>query len=306
MSFRLFVYYCALIGAWTGVIAWGLSEFVVGHLELEASYPVLRDGVFGMFLGLFVALGLGFVDALWTVGFRRFGQLFLRISLALALGTIGGAIGGLLSRWMFGVAVSLIGTGVPVSVFLVFGWTITGLAAGAAVGAFDFGSKLKKCVIGGGIGGFVGGLLAYLLRETWTGLFADKDATLLWSPTAIGFVTLGLFIGLLVGLAQVVLKEAWIKVEAGFRPGRELILTKPKTVIGRAEGSDIPLFGDQGVEKTHAQIVLEGVRYLVEDANSPGGTFVNEKRVSGRMALRSGDLIRVGKSVLRFNERKKR
>ena len=72
----------------------------------------------------------------------------------------------------------------------------------------------------------------------------------------------------------------------GFRPGRELILTKPKTVIGRAEGSDIPLFGDQGVEKTHAQIVLEGLRYLVEDAGSPGGTYVNEKRVSGRMALR--------------------
>ena len=28
----------------------------------------------------------------------------------------------------------------------------------------------------------------------------------------------------MIGLAQVILKEAWIKVDAGFRAGRELIL----------------------------------------------------------------------------------
>ena len=40
-------------------------------------------------------------------------------------------------------------------------------------------------------------------------------------------------------LAQVVLKEAWIKVEAGFRPGREIMLSKDETLIGKAEGCDI-------------------------------------------------------------------
>jgi pSer/pThr/pTyr-binding forkhead associated (FHA) protein len=109
-----------------------------------------------------------------------------------------------------------------------------------------------------------------------------------------------------VGLAQILLKEAWIRVEAGFRPGREMILQKERTSIGRAEGSDIALFGDAGVEKTHANIVLDAGRYYLEDLQSPGGSFVNEQKVAGRTALKAGDLIRIGKSVLRFNERTKR
>ena len=60
----------------------------------------------------------------------------------------------------------------------------------------------------------------------------------------MGFVALGMCIGLLIGLAQVILKEAWVRVEAGFRAGREMILSKPEVTIGRAESCDIGLFGD--------------------------------------------------------------
>ena len=85
-----------------------------------------------------------------------------------------------------------------------------------------------------------------------------------------------------------------------------MILTKERTSIGRAEGSDIALFGDSGVEKAHAFIVLERGRYYLEDQATPGGSYVNDQKVDGRFALKAGDLIRVGKSVLRFNERVKR
>ena len=122
----------------------------------------------------------------------------------------------------------------------------------------------------------------------------------------MGFVALGMCIGLLVGLAQVILKEAWIKVEAGFRAGREMILAKEKTSVGRAEGVDIALFGDAGVEKLHANIVMEGGRYFLVDSTTPGGSFVNDQRVNGRMPLSSGDIIRMGRSILRFYERQKR
>ena len=81
---------------------------------------------------------------------------------------------------------------------------------------------------------------------------------------------LGVCIGLLIGLAQVILKEAWIKVEAGFRAGRELMLTKDETTIGRAEGCDLGLFGDNTIEKLHARIVLKNNRYLLEDAGDGG------------------------------------
>ena len=55
-----------------------------------------------------------------------------------------------------------------------------------------------------------------------------------------------------------------------------------------------------------AQIVLAGNRYYVEDGKTTAGTYVNDQPVAGRVALRSGDRIRVGNSVLCFRERQKR
>ncbi len=311
MSFRLFVYSCALVGAWTGIAAWAVGHYSAEKIVASNSL-ILQDGVRGMFLGVLVAFGLGLVDSLWNVGWRQIGVFSARLAVAVAVGALGGFVGGSLAQWL----VSLAGNVVPIICFFVLGWTIAGLMIGAAIGAFDWivnklrrraaGSKFFKCTIGGGLGGSIGGLAAYTLREGWTALFSAKDPAQLWSPTAVGFATLGLFIGLLVGLTQIFLKTAWIKVEAGFRPGREMILSKDVTSIGRVEGADIALFGDPGVEKTHAQIVLDGVRYWIEDAGSAGGTFVNEKKIAGRVALRSGDLVRVGKSALRFSEKRRR
>jgi predicted component of type VI protein secretion system len=122
----------------------------------------------------------------------------------------------------------------------------------------------------------------------------------------MGFVALGFCIGVLIGLAQVIFKEAWVRVEKGFRPGRELILTKPEVTIGRAEGCDIGLFGDPKIERLHARILHRDGAYLLADAGTPGGTFVNEEAVGPPVRLNSGDLIRVGSSVLRFGERQKK
>jgi pSer/pThr/pTyr-binding forkhead associated (FHA) protein len=127
-----------------------------------------------------------------------------------------------------------------------------------------------------------------------------------WSPSAWGFVALGMCIGLLVGLAQVILKEAWIRVEKGRRAGREMILTKERTTIGRAEACDIGLFGDNQIEKLHASILLAGNRYYLVDEATPAGTYVNDRKVVGRTPLNSGDLIRLGNSVLCFRERQRR
>src|SRR5262249_44806882 len=154
-------------------------------------------------------------------------------------------------------------------------------------------------------GGVLGGILAMVLRIIWTKIKPEGEDWL-WSPTAMGFVALGMCIGLLVGLAQVILKEAWIKVEAGFRAGREMILAKEKTSIGRAEGVDLALFGDAGVEKLHANIVVDHGRYFLVGCAAPGDTFVNDQKINGRVALSSGDLIRMGRSALRFYEKQKR
>lgn len=314
MSFRLFIYYCALVGAWTGFVGWALGRSFAESLAAGDNL-IWQDGFRGLFLGVLVAFGLSVVDALWNVGWRRLGSFVAHIGVAVIVGAAGGFAGGSLAQWLIGQ----FGNQLPTLIFFVMGWTIAGLLIGASIAMLDFllglfrnrdrrtaTAKFLKCTVGGGFGGLIGALVSYVLREGWISLFSSKDPDLLWSPTALGFVMLGLFIGLLVGLAQVVLKEAWLKVEVGFRPGREMILTKDGTSIGRDESSDVGLFGDPAVEKAHAHIVLQGAHYHIEDLGSKAGTFVNESKISGRISLRSGDLIRIGKNVLRFGERKRR
>jgi len=322
MSFRLFVWYCMVGGAWAGFIGWALGVFLPLSTEQTYFTSVLRVSLQGMFLGLVVAFGLSFLDATFNVSLRQMGKVIVRVGAAIVVGIFAGLFGGFIGQSLLYV-VSQMGTSsvnnVLQHIAFVLGWTIVGLLIGISICFFelltslltgkDFGGSVKKvikCVIGGTIGGIVGGIVADAVRTLGTVVFRDKNPDALWSPTAIGFIAIGACIGLLVGLAQIILKDAWIRVEAGFRPGREMLLLKEKTSIGRGEGSDIALFGDSGVEKTHAFIVLDGGRYYLEDPGSPGGSFVNDRKVEKRTPLKAGDLIRVGKSVLRFNERAKR
>ena len=61
MSFKLFIYYCALCGGWAAFVAWGVGRFVT----LE-NRPILEAALKAMALGMLVALALGLVDALWN------------------------------------------------------------------------------------------------------------------------------------------------------------------------------------------------------------------------------------------------
>jgi hypothetical protein len=300
MSFKLFIYYCALCGGWAAFVAWACVQgFGFGP---DGPHRPASDeagtALIACLLGLLVAAAVGTIDALLnTRGAQRIG----RVLLCLMVGAMGGLTGGFLGEWLYQQA------GVPRT----FGWMLVGVAIGASVGVFDLlqalatpntlrGAlkKVRNGILGGLLGGCVGGLLFDLvLRST---------ASLPRSSLATGLAILGVCIGLLIGLAQVILKEAWLRVESGFRAGRELMLSKEETTIGRAEACDVGLFGDKAVERLHARILLRDNRYLLADANSPGGTYLNDRRVTEPSPLRSGDAIRVGGCVLRFGERQKR
>jgi hypothetical protein len=309
MSFRLFIYYSAMCGGLTAFLSW-----IFGRMS-GTEGGVGAAGIKGMWLGMLIALALGVIDALWNFGRSQLLRVLPRVLMAVAVGTVGGLVGGVVGQLIsdladqFGYAVlSLLGW--------VFGWTLTGLLVGVSVGVFDVLSrfvrqeevrparrKLTNGIIGGTLGGILGGVLSFYIRGFWTNLLHAEDP---WSPSAMGFVALGICIGLLIGLTQVILREGWLKVEQGFRAGREMLLSRPVLTIGRAESCDLGLFGDPTVEKLHARILRQGDRYLVADNATPSGTYLNDERVSQPMPLRSGDRIRVGKHVLLFGERQKR
>ncbi|WP_153502544.1 FhaA domain-containing protein [Cumulibacter manganitolerans] len=75
-----------------------------------------------------------------------------------------------------------------------------------------------------------------------------------------------------------------------------LPLRDGRNVIGRGSTADIRIT-DNGISREHAEIVTNGVLATLTDLNSTNGTMVNGNRVD-RAALRHGDVIRVGRSVL--------
>lgn len=308
MSFRLFVYYCALCGGCMAYAGWFFGRL----LPLE--HPIPLAALKGFFLGAMVAFGLGVVDGLCNVALHQILWIALRAVVAAFAGALGGLAGGAVGQALYG---ALVGKFLIAPVVLMLSWITTGLLIGVGVGVYDLLArmiyeeesrgavrKLIHSVLGGTVGGILGGVLYLLMLLVWNFLFGEQAETF-WSPSAWGFVVLGMCIGLLIGVAQVILKEAWIRVESGFRSGRELILSKNVLTIGRAESCDIGLFGDSTVEKLHARLIQRGSAYFIEDAGTPAGTFVNGRRITGATPLHNGDAIGVGKCVLRFGERRK-
>jgi hypothetical protein len=302
MSFRLFIWYCTLAGAASALAGWALGR-AFAHGD-----SLVIQGYKGLYLGLALGLALALVDALWNFALRRVFAIAGRAITATLVGSLAGLLGGLLGQALYEVK--------SWDAFLVVGYTLVGFLIGLAIGAFDLLAclvtnrdprgalrKIKSGLVGGMLGGILGGTVSLLLRSSWGNLFADRPSDLLWSPSAAAFAALGACIGLMIGLAQVILKEAWVRVEQGMRLGRELILARDLITIGRAEGCDLGLFGDRDVEKVHAHIYRQGNSFVLDDAGTPGGTWVNNERLAAPHVLCSGDVIRVGHYQLRFGER---
>ena len=84
-------------------------------------------------------------------------------------------------------------------------------------------------------------------------------------------------------------------------------MTKDETTIGRSEACDLGLFGDAAIDRLHARVLRREGRFVLSGVAGAGETFVNDRPMDGKaVPLRSGDRIRVGKSVVVFGERNKR
>jgi DNA-binding CsgD family transcriptional regulator len=90
-----------------------------------------------------------------------------------------------------------------------------------------------------------------------------------------------------------------------FRDGegrqRLLALAGDRLSVGRGEGNDVPLPWDTEVSRLHAELeCIAGEWTIVDDGLSRNGTYVNGQRISGRMRLRDGDTVRIGRTALGY------
>ena len=71
--------------------------------------------------------------------------------------------------------------------------------------------------------------------------------------------------------------------------------------LGRSRSNGIPI-SDQFASHMHARVFPHGHFFFIEDLGSTNGTFVNGRRIDGQTQLKVHDEIRLGESVLRYEE----
>jgi len=87
-------------------------------------------------------------------------------------------------------------------------------------------------------------------------------------------------------------------VRQGPKRGSRIALDTDEITIGRHPESDIFL-DDVTVSRRHAIVRRDETRYVVLDAGSLNGTYVNQERVD-ELDLSDGDEVQVGKFKLVF------
>ncbi|MGH2828989.1 MAG: FHA domain-containing protein [Actinomycetota bacterium] len=92
--------------------------------------------------------------------------------------------------------------------------------------------------------------------------------------------------------------QALLLVKRGMSAGSTFLLDKDVTSAGRSPSSDIFL-DDVTVSRRHAEILRDGHRFVVKDAGSLNGTYVNRERVDVA-ELSGGDELQIGKFKLVF------
>jgi hypothetical protein len=268
-------------GALGGLGAWGAAEPFMGIRNVY-----LRDLLLGAMIGLFIA---GFLASIEALSVSQWRQAARGAQSGVIIGAIGGVTGLLVAELTFGVLPGLIGR--------ILGWGVLGLLVGFGVGGATRSNARRR---NGAIGGLIGGAIGGFFYQTLTVAFPQAFGR------AIAIIILGALIGFFIGLVGELLKRGWLMVvrsqSRNAREGREYPLSKTVTTIGRAEESDIGLFGDQQVLAQHAIVRNEGKNFFVSPT-SGGQVLVNRQPVSGRQALKSGDRIEVGGTLFLFRER---
>ncbi len=71
--------------------------------------------------------------------------------------------------------------------------------------------------------------------------------------------------------------------------------------LGRSPDAAIQVI-DTGISREHIHMNFDGVSVIVEDLNSANGTYVNGKRLTGKIEIKNGDQVSIGVStVLKFS-----
>lgn len=300
-------FYLSMAAGLGGVCGWALLEpFFSDDPNAEDTVAaLLMFPVVAGFTGLF----LGAAEGIMCRNPRR-----AMISGAVGLGT--GFGGGLLALIPASFVFALIGSiafslqDEPLDDFsmpsgmallvLVMGrgaaWALAAIPAGLGQG---MALREKRVMLNGVVGGLIGGLIGGVLFDPISMVLLTDDGEATYSR-AVGFATIGMAVGLFVGLVEGWTKTAWLLMREGPLAGKQFVLFKDTTALGSSPKAEVYLFKDDAIEPTHAVIYNRGGRFEIVDQGTLDGTYVNGIPIQSQL-LADGDQVVLGKTVLEFS-----
>jgi len=179
-------------------------------------------------------------------------------------------------------------------------WGVIGISVGLGQG---IALRSHQLIVNGLLGGFLGGLVGGALFDPVDKLFGMIGFTgQAVASRGVGFVVIGISAGLMIGLVEYLVKDAWLLMRAGALTGKQFVIHKSPIVLGSSPKCDIYLFKDSEVDPRHAQIRKIGTRHEIMDFGSRAGTIVNGQSIQ-RLTLQDGDQISIGQTMLEYSGR---
>jgi len=99
----------------------------------------------------------------------------------------------------------------------------------------------------------------------------------------------------------------YLVVLEGADPGKVVEIGEEPLTIGRDARQTIVFATDSEVSRLHARVLRRNNEIVAEDAGSTNGTFVGPERLTADpTVLREGDVLRVGRQLLKYERRSRR
>ncbi len=92
--------------------------------------------------------------------------------------------------------------------------------------------------------------------------------------------------------------EACLVIIYGGELGKKFLLEAENTILGRGSVCDIRI-DEEEISRKHCKFVNRGAHVEIRDLESTHGSFVNDRQVTTE-TLRDGDLVKVGRTILKF------
>ena len=78
---------------------------------------------------------------------------------------------------------------------------------------------------------------------------------------------------------------------------KRISLALGEHLVGRSEDCQI-ILSEKRVSRKHAKIIVSNNRWYIEDLANINGTFVNDKKITGKNSLKDTDVVRIGSYTL--------